>query len=239
MFSLPSLVRDVPIYAVYMYSYVDILFGILGLVLLPSFVSPEEQRALVRWSLKDHARHPNETNLDTHYLLPSDGLWNKYVDSAKNNSPEEQIQPRASLLGTSSLPDQNLGPRQLISNEPASKDNIVPLTNTPKLPAPPSLSVKPSPVTALIPKLRWANIGWYYHWGTKQYDFTRGKIEVSPVVTDICKCAVNAVPWSEVHDSIDDSNDWAQDEHWSGWKNSYGKYRRVKYCTSRLTMFFR
>ncbi|KAI6039955.1 hypothetical protein EDC04DRAFT_2867794 [Pisolithus marmoratus] len=30
------------------------------LVLLPSFVSPDVQRTLVQWALRDHARHPNE-----------------------------------------------------------------------------------------------------------------------------------------------------------------------------------
>ena len=227
MFSPPFPVRDTPNYEYLMYSCINIFLQLSGLVLLPSFVSHGEQRGLVQWSLKDHARHPNETNLDTHYILPSDGLWNSYVRSCRDGAPEDEIQPRASLLDTASHTDQSSGPRQLISNEPASKENILPLTSAPKLPAPPSLSVKPTSVSALIPKLRWANIGWYYHWGTKQYDFTRGKIEVSPVVSNICKRAVNAVPWGEVYDSADGTEGWNQDEHWSSWKNSYGRPKEV------------
>lgn len=227
MFSLPSLVRDMSVHTC-VYLCIYIVYGILGLVLLPSFVSHEEQQALTRWSLSDHARHPNETNLDTHYILPKDGLWNSYVKStSQDGSSEEVVQPRASLLDNASLSEQKSGPRQLITNEPASKDNIVPLATTPKLPPPPSLSVKPSPVSALIPKLRWANIGWYYHWGTKQYDFTRGKIGVNPVVSEICKRAVNAVPWSEVYGSADDDDGWDQDEHWSCWTDSYGKCWKI------------
>ncbi|CAL1703646.1 unnamed protein product [Somion occarium] len=192
-----------------------------GLVLLPSFVSPQEQRRLVQWSLKDHARHPNETNLDTHYILPHDGLWNSFLRSRNEGSPEEQIQPRASVLDSSPQLIQDSGPRPLISNVPVSKSNFIPLITTPKLPAPPSLTVKPTLVSALIPKLRWANIGWYYHWGTKQYDFSRGKIDVDPVISNVCKKTVSTVPWAEVHGNTQNADGWSDDEHWSTWNDSY------------------
>ncbi|KAI0340116.1 hypothetical protein BDW22DRAFT_1360636 [Trametopsis cervina] len=191
-----------------------------GLVILPSFILPEQQRDLVRWSLKDHARNPNETNLDTHYILPEEGLWNTYLRAQDDQEDVQDIQPRAST--SSIVPPLLSGPRQLISNEPASKENFHKLVSTPAAPAPPSPNLRPCPPEFLIPKLRWANIGWYYHWGNKQYDFTRGKIPVSEKYADICKRAVKAVPWDQVFNAHDgDIGDWKDEPRWDTWAESY------------------
>ena len=195
-----------------------------GLVLLPSFITPEEQRRLVRWSLQDHARYPNETNLDTHYIIPEEGLWKLYQRSKLTDTPIDDIQPRALSSSSSSVQADLPGPRQLISNEPADKSNYLSLTTESKSPAQPSTTVKPASVASLIPKLRWANVGWFYHWGTKHYDFTRGKIEVSEVYKDVCKRAVRAVPWGEVFDRGRQENEWGDDD-WSLWNESYGENR--------------
>ncbi|KAJ7172566.1 hypothetical protein C8R46DRAFT_1086422 [Mycena filopes] len=180
-----------------------------GLVLLPGFLSPEKQRELVRWSLVDHARQPNETNLDIHYILPEEGLWNHIC-----------IQPRAS---TSELPpsDETPGPRQLVNNTPATRDNFETLSATPKPPPAPSATVQPTVASALLRKLRWANIGWYYHWGTKQYDFTKGKGKIDNVLADVCHNAVNAVDWDQVYGPSDVS-DWGESgPEWNTWSEDY------------------
>ncbi|PSS32177.1 hypothetical protein PHLCEN_2v2050 [Hermanssonia centrifuga] len=197
--------------------------SIPGLVLLPSFVSPDDQRRLVRWSLRDHARHPNETNLDTHYILPEEGLWKSYISSGETGHHEEDIQPRAS---TSSSPIAHInippGPRQLISNEPASTQNFAKIVTAPTLPAAPSLNAKVTSAASLIPKLRWANIGWYYHWGNKQYDFARGKINVSSVYSEVCKSAVKTIPWEEVFSEEKNSSvEWGDEPDWKDWQDSY------------------
>ncbi|KAI0059084.1 hypothetical protein BV25DRAFT_1918788 [Artomyces pyxidatus] len=160
-----------------------------GLVLLPSFLSQETQKELVRWSLRDHARYPNETNLDTHYTVPSEGLWNTF-----RTSPSLVVTPRAAPSTTRSFS----GPRELISNVPASPATYSALSAVPKPDPTPSPTVPPLPASALIPRLRWANIGWFYHWGTKQYDFTRGKQVVSETIADVCRQAVGTIPWNEV-----------------------------------------
>lgn len=192
-----------------------------GLVLLPSFISQQEQLELVQWSLRDHARSPNETNLDTHYVIPEEGLWNTYVEARKDASYSDVIQPRAACLSPSDLPEEKPGPRQLISNEAANKENYLELSSTAKLPSAPSLTVKPASPITLLPKLRWANIGWYYHWGSKQYDFARGKIEVSDTIQRVCKRVVGSVPWEEVFRG--DENDWGDDgPEWKDWHQTYG-----------------
>jgi len=77
-------------------------------------------------------------------------------------------------------------------------------------------------VSSLIRKLRWANIGWFYHWGTKQYDFTRGKVKIDDELRSVCKEAVRTVDWKQVHGSHDE--DWGgSGPDWDTWDSTYGK----------------
>ncbi|KAH9929633.1 hypothetical protein B0H21DRAFT_781123 [Amylocystis lapponica] len=194
-----------------------------GLVLLPSFVPPEEQRRLVRWSLCEQARSPNETNLDAHYFLPEQGLWNKYVEARRAVTADECVVPRAIGSSTSSDAVSSCGPRQLISNEPVSKENYATIASSPKPSPVPSASPRPMHVSELVPKLRWANIGWFYHWGSKQYDFTRGRGAVGGHIASVCKAVVEAVPWDEVF--LDDHGaicNWSNEgPDWSSWTETY------------------
>ena len=197
-----------------------------GLVLLPNFVSTDEQRDLVRISLRDHARHPNETNLDTHYILPERGLWHTFLEGKRHGLEAQSVYPRALIPSDPSthMPIE-AGPRQLISNEAASKENLSKLTDTPMLPYAPSPNAKLMSPASLIPKLRWANIGWYYHWGTKQYDFSRGKIPVNPAYRGICTRAVQSVPWDEVFaNDPATAEEWGDEPDWRTWHDSYGEY---------------
>ncbi|KAG1803594.1 uncharacterized protein HD556DRAFT_1227041 [Suillus plorans] len=185
-----------------------------GLVILPSFVSPQDQRRLVRWALRDHARHPNETNLDAHYILPEEGLWNAHLSS---DAP--LVRTRACTPELSNTKSGNSGPRQLVSNTPADPANFQSMLHSPKpLPAP-SPTVSPASPTTLISKLRWANIGWSYHWGSKQYDFTKGKGHVDNEIGAICKRAVSSVDWKKVFGQSDEEG-WS-DEHWRSWHETY------------------
>ncbi|KAH9857657.1 hypothetical protein C2E23DRAFT_805233 [Lenzites betulinus] len=203
--------------------------GTPGLVLLPAFVSPREQRRLVRWALCEQAKHPNETNLDTHYVLPRDGLWNQYAKIRAGECEEQDVLPRASLqdiliqedLGSRGEPS---GPRKLISNEPASPANYIELLTTPKPAAPPAPTLRAVSTTSLVPRLRWANIGWFYHWGTKQYDFTRGPGDIAPLVRDLCKGVVESIPWDHLFGGTesDGVEDWgAEGPDWMYWKETY------------------
>jgi hypothetical protein len=188
-----------------------------GLILLPAFISPRKQRGLVKWALRDHARHPNPTNLDVHYSLPTEGLWNTYVADPKSMLP---IQPLAGTAPIASITSS--GPRELIANAPASPASLLELHAIPKPDPSPSPTVPPLVPSQLMPKLRWANIGWFYHWGSKQYDFTRGKGEIAPCMRELCKDAVASVPWDNVF--ADTYLDWGEEgSDWNDWQNSYGE----------------
>ncbi|KAG6889300.1 hypothetical protein C0995_001956 [Termitomyces sp. Mi166 len=173
------------------------------LVILPSFVSKVQQRELIRWSLCDQARE-NETNLDIHYSLPPEGLWNAWLESQQDPNKDVAVQPKATQgsPATSEPP----GPRQLVNNTPATPDNFSAISITPKPSPAPSATVKPALLSELLFKLRWANIGWFYHWGTKQYDFTKGKGAIAPHLRNLCRDAVATVDWRQVYGETD--GDW-------------------------------
>lgn len=181
--------------------------------MLPSFLSHDRQRSLATWALSDHARAPNVTNLDTHYVLPSDGLWN----IAHTSNP--LIVPRSPDPSTPT--DNNAtGPRQLISNTPASPDTFATLAAAPKPDASPAPGLTAVAARSLLTKLRWANIGWHYHWGTKQYDFARGKTPIDEGLQALCKDAVRTINWRDVFGEDVTEEAW-NGESWERWHEEY------------------
>lgn len=205
----------------------------IGLVILPSFISKQKQRDLVVWSLARHACQPNDTNLDIHYHLPTDGLWNSWLGIRDGPGKDFLILPKASSLE----PPQDLpsGPRKLVNNEPVSPETFQTISSVPKPPQIPSPTLQPILVSSLIHKLRWANIGWFYHWGTKQYDFTRGKVKIDDELRSVCKEAVQTVDWKRVHGSHDD--DWGgSGPDWDTWDSTYGKPRIFVFRTLSNTV---
>ena len=189
---------------------------ISGLVVLPAFVDPDRQRELIRWALCKQARD-NETNLHAHYHLPEQGLWNAHLD-AQLLSEEITVQPK----GTPSGEQHNQGPRQLVDNTEASPETFNLIMSTPKPPQSPSGTLEPTSASALMYKLRWVNIGWFYHWGTKQYDFTRPRAPVDRIVKDLCQDAVGAVDWDQVF--MGSENEWNElGPEWKTWDETYGE----------------
>ncbi|KAF7295006.1 hypothetical protein MIND_01038700 [Mycena indigotica] len=190
-----------------------------GLVILPGFISPALQRGLIKWTLSEHARPPNDTNLDTHYIIPEEGLWSLYQQERSGKS-SEMVQPR--IIGSEDeILREQPGPRQLINNTPASPETFQEISVAPKPPVAPSTTAQPALPSTLVPKLRWANIGWSYHWGSKQYDFAKGKGTIDPTLANICHRAVQAVDWSQIY-SDDDGLDWGENgPEWRSWRDSY------------------
>ncbi|KAF5391429.1 hypothetical protein D9757_002030 [Collybiopsis confluens] len=191
-----------------------VLPSIPGLVLLPAFLTPERQRELVKWSLVEHCRPPNETNLDTHYLLPDQGLWNAFLQERSALVHPRPIDVNAEYI------KQEPGPRQLVDNIPASRINFESIHSISKPLLLPSVSAQPSTSANLLPRLRWANIGWFYHWGTKHYDFSKGKIPVHETVRQVCKEIIKLIDWNEVFES--DTSEWGPSgPDWVDWHDSY------------------
>ncbi|KIY69975.1 hypothetical protein CYLTODRAFT_442295 [Cylindrobasidium torrendii FP15055 ss-10] len=189
--------------------------SIPGLVVLPSFLSEKEQKSLIKWALRDQARHPNPTNLDVHYAIPHEGLWNMHLRSRKDTDADTVVLPLPPTAQASSA-----GPRELINNPPASTAILQTLLSTPKPDAQPSPSTKATSASELCKKLRWANIGYFYHWGVKQYDLGRGKAPIDTTMRDICQAAVRAVDWKQVFEDVE--LDWGDEQDsWRSWRESY------------------
>ncbi|EJD05912.1 uncharacterized protein FOMMEDRAFT_145266 [Fomitiporia mediterranea MF3/22] len=179
-----------------------------GLVILPGYLCHETQRQLVRWSLTEHARHPNETNLDAHYDIPKEGLWDVHVRSDKRVIPLRRND--STIFANSPAKDQQ-------QRESLSQTNL-----------PPKLSPRSGLATTseLITKLRWANIGWFYNWGSKKYEFNRGKIEVGEPVRSICKEVVRSIDWTNVFvgasSSSEEQSRWSETgPDWESWDMTY------------------
>ena len=194
----------------------------LGLVVLPSFVSAPGQKRLVRWALCDQARE-NETNLDAHYILPEDGLWNTYIRVQKDSCEDVLVQPRAQVSSERAVPEVT-GPRKLVANTSASPENFQYISSSSKPPPTPSPTAQPSPCSVLIRKLRWANIGWSYHWGIKQYDFSKGRGTVNPEIRNLCRSAVELVNWDDVFCDLNEQDiEWGGGgPDWQTWTETYG-----------------
>ena len=184
--------------------------------MLPAFVGPDRQRELIRLALCEQARD-NETNLHVHYHLPEQGLWNAHLDSCIH-SKETTVQPK----GTPSGEQPKEGPRQLVDNAEASPETFNLIMSTPKPPQSPSGTLEPASASALMYKLRWANIGWFYHWGTKQYDFSKPRAPVDSIIKDLCRDAVETIDWDQVF--LGSENEWDEaGPEWKTWNETYGE----------------
>ncbi|QRV87549.1 2OG-Fe(II) oxygenase family protein [Ceratobasidium sp. AG-Ba] len=196
-----------------------------GLVLLPSFVSPSAQQSLVARCLREHARSPNESNLDAHYLVPPAGLWNEWEKVAKHRQIDPGFDVVIDIKWKDGINADQYHPpdteRTLVNN--ATGSAAFATKSQPKLEPMPSSSLQPTPVSALISKLRWSNIGLNYHWGTKSYDFDRQKVPFPDDIRDICVDAVRNVDWRDVWEGVElaDGLKWDDGEDWIGWEHTY------------------
>lgn len=190
-----------------------------GLVLIPTALSPETQKQLVQSALEVYARC-NETNLDAHYLIPSSGIWD--LHSRRDPQP---ILPKSSQTLTHARYDAEIkGPRQRVENEAASLANLEMLKAEPKLEPLPSSSAKPGTATDLLPRLRWANLGYLYHWGTKSYDFSKSPPLLPSELRELCKGLVAGIDWADVWNGCnEDETAGLSCEDWDEWDKTFGK----------------
>ncbi|KAF8514056.1 hypothetical protein JB92DRAFT_2920854 [Gautieria morchelliformis] len=198
-----------------------------GLVILPEYLAHDEQRSLIRWSLSSQARAPNDTNLDIHYHLPAEGLWNIHTSAqveertSNNRSSSKYIIEPKRPTGPEPPDYPPEGPRPLIDNIPVEPSNFDTVDTQAKPPLPPSSHLPPIFASKLLLKLRWANIGYFYHWGTKTYDFTKPKAEYPHELRKICKDVVASIDWQQVWDGVDDEEWGEEGPDWEQWPETY------------------
>lgn len=188
------------------------------MIIIPRAISEENQRQLIRASLEQYILI-NETNLHSHYLIPSSGIWELY-----RTGNAQLIPPRASELGSNTSYEPNMrGPRRLIENRSGDVKESLKASNELKLPSAPSLAAKPKSAAELLPRLRWANLGHSYHWGSKSYDFSKQHPPLPQEVREICRSLVSGVDWDDLWSKrTEEVRAGLNEEDWRDWSDNYG-----------------
>lgn len=119
-----------------------------GFVFFPRVLPESLQRALVVETLS-HAGTPNLTSLDAHYDLPPGGLW-----SAWRNGRGGEMVPEKGLAS----PERR---GRVPVAVPPGADEPGPPDVTPAVDGTPPATG--ATVSELLPRLRWANVGWHYN----------------------------------------------------------------------------
>jgi len=92
----------------------------------------------------------------------------------------------------------------------------------PKLEPLPSISAKPSSATELLTRLRWANLGYLYHWGTKSYDFSKPSPPLPAGLRRLCKDFVAGIDWTDVWDGYNkDDMGGLSCTDWDDWNKTF------------------
>ncbi|KFH71168.1 hypothetical protein MVEG_04014 [Podila verticillata NRRL 6337] len=180
-----------------------------GLIYIPAGFTPAAQRTLVKACLKDYSRHPNKSNLDTHYTVPDSGLWDLHEDVFYD---KREADDPAVLVPRKATTDVHAGgygsdddDEEEENNKKSKKSKIsirtlVPITddtpsvpdNVPKTDPEPSAHVPILPPGQLVRKMRWITLGYQYHWPSKTYHFDQNA-PFPPELCELSKAVVEAI----------------------------------------------
>ena len=112
--------------------------------------------------LKETTGPECRTNLDTHYLAPSEGWWDLY-----SKAPDQIIQPcfdkRTGDISKPVIIDEVVNKRVQVDVPAMDKEAFGRISEHDKIDPVASEHTKPACVRDLIRKLRWTNIGLEYH----------------------------------------------------------------------------
>ncbi|GAA5892796.1 hypothetical protein JCM8208_004091 [Rhodotorula glutinis] len=186
--------------------YAIVIPRVPGLVFFPRILPEHLQRALVAETLQN-AHSPNLTQLDKLYDLPREGLWGAWAAGkgaeVVPRAAEAREEGATGSTGPSSATATCAG---AASTAGAARDEAEPARET--------------TVRELLPKLRWANVGWFYNWTTKVYEFERGCIPLPSLIHRCCRDLARQTPWAHVFDKTSSpSSKTARD--WSTWAREY------------------
>ncbi|KAJ3109048.1 hypothetical protein HDU97_009166 [Phlyctochytrium planicorne] len=160
-----------------------------GLIYIPNPFRDDAQKELIVKCVRDFSKRPNVTNLDTHYIMPQEGLWNIYEGEAKDIL--------AGVKKSHSILERRLDPVDQYDvyeeTEPSKKKQGL-SEGTVKIdpPTSPTPNLAPINVAEGMKRLRWSSVGLQYHWTTKEYHMERDA-PIPPVIKDITTAIVKAI----------------------------------------------
>ncbi|KAF9972490.1 hypothetical protein BGZ73_004398 [Actinomortierella ambigua] len=129
-----------------------------GLIYIPAGFTPSAQKELIRNCLAKYSRHPNKSNLDTHYIVPEEGIWDLHEKVFKKETTLEDpavfVQKRAKVnsqaTGYGSDDDDDEQDNKDKHGQPNAKKHKE--SNGQAAPAPKAATAaKPSSVRTLVP----------------------------------------------------------------------------------------
>ncbi|GAA6000479.1 hypothetical protein JCM10207_008030 [Rhodosporidiobolus poonsookiae] len=194
--------------------YAVVVPRIPGLVLFPSILPEALQRALVVETLQNAGRE-NLTNLDNHYELPDGGLWAAWLAGRG----DEVVRAKGGLAGH--VLDGSASSGCATPTTESGEGAAVPLELPDKLPDKAGgleKAAKEVTVRALLPKLRWSNVGYHYNWTTKLYEFDRGFVPLPPRMLSSCRDVVRQTLWRHVFTA---GGGELGEEVWKRWSEDY------------------
>ncbi|CAG8568010.1 10641_t:CDS:2, partial [Acaulospora morrowiae] len=187
-----------------------------GFIFIQNPFTPEAQKYIIKRCLKDFAKKPNLCNLDTHYVLPNQGIWELhekvYKGQLNENDKEFFVPLKAASMeeiteqyidNDESSPILKSNNQRVDSSLNAKSDIVKCLdnkevqtknsnSNERKFDPLPSATVPILSPLELIKKLRWVTLGYQYHWPTKTYHFDR-RFDFPKDINDLATAVVKAI----------------------------------------------
>ncbi|RHZ77078.1 hypothetical protein Glove_186g49 [Diversispora epigaea] len=171
-----------------------------GFIFIRNPFTPEAQKYIIKRCLKDFAKYPNKSNLDTHYALPKEGIWKlheKVYNGQLNENDSEFYVPLKAFVKEENTEQYNnddvdeslnIQDNQDVNNQCNNHNNNNRCNNNnnnnnnqcnnnnnnlEKSEPSPSPTVPILSPSELMRKLRWITLGYQYHWPTKTYHLDR------------------------------------------------------------------
>lgn len=146
-----------------------VLFEKDGFFLIKNAIPIEMQKEITEISLVEVAKPPNVSNLDSHFKLDPQGIWNQFAAwKGGNCGKEPKIEKRIfEKLHSDTASANDKGLAKIYSvYDPVSKIVI-------DSPVDSMLKNEDVPISKVLNRLRWITIGHQYNWSTKEYHFDR------------------------------------------------------------------
>ena len=150
-----------------------------GLILLKHALQPSLQRGLITACLREYTQLPNVTNLDTHYHMPLEGLWERFLNDPVSVLPIREFE--SGEIAQENATEANVAG----SNGTISNIKIDPPTCQRPY-------VKPVTVQDALKKLRWTSLGFQYYWKTKTSHLDRREA-MPELIGSVTRAIVKAV----------------------------------------------
>ncbi|KAJ3060527.1 hypothetical protein HK102_009460 [Quaeritorhiza haematococci] len=136
-----------------------------GLLVIPNPFTPSAQRRIIKACLKSYSRYPHLTNLDKHYDVPKEGLWEPFEDWTRKASSRSSTKGSESG-GEEGEPMVRLKRNKHAQSEAGNASNGTTNDQAEQLDTP---LLKDLPISLAVHRWRWALLGLSYDWSKKEY----------------------------------------------------------------------